>query len=58
MAAQKLQGEPQPATTICAAAERDGVFERDLKRAKGALGVLAGPLGFAGAWHWSLPRAQ
>ncbi len=55
---EKLQGGPQLATSIYAAAERDGVSERDLKRAKKALGVMAEPKGYGSAWHWSLPRTQ
>jgi putative DNA primase/helicase len=55
---EKLQAGPQPATSIYAAAGRDGVSERDLKRAKKALGVMAEPKGYGSAWHWSLPRTQ
>ncbi len=55
---EKLQGGPQPATSIYTAAERDGISERDLKRAKRALGVLAEPKGYRGTWHWSVPRSQ
>ena len=55
---QKLAEGPQPATTIYAAAEQAGISERDLRRAKSVLGVLAEPKGFRGAWHWSLPARE
>jgi len=55
---EKLQAGPQPASNIYTAAEREGISERDLKRAKRAMGVLAEPKGYGGAWHWSLPRTQ
>jgi len=55
---ERLQAGPQAATSIYTAAEIEGISERDLKRAKRALGVMAEPKGYRGAWHWSLPGAK
>ncbi len=52
---QKLAGGAQPAVSMWSAAEREGISERDVRRAKKALGVIAEVKGFRGAWHWSLP---
>ena len=53
----KLQDEPQAAAAIYAAADREGISERDLKRAKRALGVTTEPMGYRGAWRMNMPDA-
>jgi RecA-family ATPase len=55
---RQLESGPQPATSIYRAAERDEISQRDLRRAKRALGIRAEVQGYQGAWHWSLPAVQ
>ena len=52
-------GEPHPAADIYADAERAGLTERTIKRAKSRLNVVVermGGVGGSGRWYWSLPR--
>lgn len=52
---QKLS-EPQPASSMWAAAEKEGYSRRDIERAKRGLGVICEPKGYRGAWQWMLPQ--
>jgi len=53
---EALGTEAQPAASMWRLAERKGFSRRDVDRAKRELGIRAAAKGFAGAWHWELPR--
>ena len=54
----KLSKGPVPANSIKADAKIDGIKERTLDRAKQALGIRSGRVGFSsgGEWSWLVPR--
>jgi putative DNA primase/helicase len=53
---EALAIEAQPAVNMWRISEQKGFSRRDVERAKKQLGIRAAAKGFAGAWHWELPR--
>jgi hypothetical protein len=53
-----LSGAPVPAEDILAAARKNGISEKTLRRAKTRLGVQSNKADFGGHWQWSLPRHE
>jgi hypothetical protein len=50
-----LANGPRSAAEITEQAEADGIKERTLRRARGALNIIITKLGFADGWQWELP---
>jgi len=47
---------PKPAAELQAAARKDGIADRTLRRASARLGVIKAKAGFRSGWEWSLPE--
>jgi hypothetical protein len=54
--AELVEG-PRPANEVTKQARQLGISEKQLRRARGRLGVESAKTGFKGGWEWSLPKA-
>jgi hypothetical protein len=53
----ELAEAPRPANEVTKQARQLGISEKQLRRARGRLGVESAKSGFRGGWEWSLPKA-